>query len=409
MMRTEPSRRLAASELVAQIQEQCAKLEDPGLFIGPCCTRRPESITPVAWKTPKYVPDSHLLPEPPPKDDRTANSASPSSNHRLVPPPRDSTPSSIDRGRNPPGRRNGSRGGSVSPDSREKPYTRSRGSTDTGPFPTDPPSDTQSGTSGSSPYVHKPSFSDSQGTPSFDSGRGPLQRSPVPPLPSFGVKCLCAAKSDEQRIERHIFNASYTSPQETEGSRKPIEFTSSNPTVETCAKCEMPENRIQVYETLPHDPGHTHSTMPMIWWVTRRLVVSYLTGTPEFRHCSSFWLPLSDLQFVVSEDGTEITLHWSDCNQMIQRRSPNYGQHYDWCYDPKSPNNHLTLQFNTEAETQKLIEILRLPYEDGQTVSHGQSVKISDSSQLNVFDVGRTGVRNYRVATLTNYSPMSVS
>jgi hypothetical protein len=185
------------------------------------------------------------------------------------------------------------------------------------------------------------------------------------------------------------------------GVSAPFQVNSETPTIETC-NCEIGTNKVQVYESQPHDPSANNSSMPMLWWVTRRLVVSHLSGNPETRRCSSFWLPLADMQFAL--DGNAVTLMWSDCNQMTERRSGNYGQHYDWKYDSKCPNNHVTICFNDIGDARQFIDIVRLPYEDGFTISRGQAVSISDSSKVNIFDVGRPGICNYRVATLTNMS-----
>lgn len=93
--------------------------------------------------------------------------------------------------------------------------------------------------------------------------------------PPFEMKCCCALRSRET----HIFNALIAS-------------SSINPpvptTIETNSRCEYGENRVQIYETLPNDPSILTEQGPLIWWVTRRLVISYLSGTPEMRLCSSF-------------------------------------------------------------------------------------------------------------------------
>ncbi|KAF2867531.1 hypothetical protein BDV95DRAFT_181754 [Massariosphaeria phaeospora] len=164
-----------------------------------------------------------------------------------------------------------------------------------------------------------------------------------------------------------------------EAHHLPFRSDSSIATVETCPNCELTENKVQTCETTPEDALSVNAPVPMIWWVTRRLVVSYLSGTPEMRPCSSFWLPLADFCFVVN--GAEVTLRWSDCTQMTVRKSENYTQHYDRLYNLTQPNNSLTIRFNDVETAQHLIHTLCLPCEDGETVNQGRKVQASESAE----------------------------
>ena len=221
---------------------------------------------------------------------------------------------------------------------------------------------------------------------------------PVPPPAGYTVKCGCGSRP----LEKHIFNAPFIelATDETLNINGATTIDAAIPTAELYTLCEIGENRVQIYESPPEDPHIKNVQIPMIWWVTRRLVISYLSGTPKTRRCCSFWLPLADVQFIRS--GPEVTLRWSDCNQMTQRNSGNYSQHYDWLYSPKQPNNGLLLRFNSDIDAQRYIDTLRLPYEDSATVSHSRTINASPSSEVQVFDVGKRGVRNYRVAVLTS-------
>ena len=103
----------------------------------------------------------------------------------------------------------------------------------------------------------------------------------VSPPASFELYCLCGA----QAKERHIFNAEIIS----------LSANINVPTVQTHELCMTPELRVQVYETMPEDsmegagqPSITDVPIPKIWWITRRLVVSYRAENPAWRHCSSF-------------------------------------------------------------------------------------------------------------------------
>ena len=108
-----------------------------------------------------------------------------------------------------------------------------------------------------------------------------FEPTPVPPPASFELNCLCGTQSKE----RHIFNAKIIS----------LSTNINVPTVQTHEQCMIPELRVQVYETMPEDsiegsgqPLIADVPIPKIWWITRRLVVSYRTEDPARRHCSSF-------------------------------------------------------------------------------------------------------------------------
>ncbi|KAF2634056.1 kinase-like protein [Massarina eburnea CBS 473.64] len=384
MVRTEHEDRLSASELVNIIHKDSADLPRPALFVAPCCARV-DSIAPAD------PVDSPSLHEPVfgGLGIRAARMSPPK--NMLDLPPRNSNSSIDQRSYASPNRHRASRERSVSPRTQG---SDPRDSLDSNLIPLDHISSHREA------LRHIASVSDSQTSsslfsasiPESDAASSPrAQRSPVPPPASFEVKCCCAPYPRE----RHIFNASYS-------ATTPFELDSKIQTVETRPKCEIGENRVQVYETQPQDPSVCTSPPPMLWWVTRRLVVSYLSGTPEMRHCSSFWIPLADIRFALS--GATVTLRYSDCNQMTERSSGNYGQHYDWLYDHEHPNNELNITFNDVAEAEQFIDTIRFPYEDGALVTHGRNVKLSNFSEINIFDVGRPGVRNYRAATITTAS-----
>lgn len=108
-----------------------------------------------------------------------------------------------------------------------------------------------------------------------------FEPTPVPPPASFELYCLCGA----QAKERHIFNAEIIS----------LSANINVPTAQTHEQCMIPELRVQVYESIPEDsmegagqPSIADVPIPKIWWITRRLVVSYRTENPTRRHCSSF-------------------------------------------------------------------------------------------------------------------------
>ncbi|KAH7112932.1 kinase-like domain-containing protein [Dendryphion nanum] len=380
MIRTEAEERLNADEVVGMIHKQTADLPRCDMYMPACC-RRSDSILPIE------AVDSPTLAHPQADGLGIFQPSSPP--RYLGLPPRNESPVSLNR----PSMNSSFRGRSMSRDRSVSPRTQDynvpRDSNDTVPFTMDPifaspPTRPIQHISTRAESHRSSSLSFPQAPGSIASSSG-FRRSPVPPPAGFEVKCACAGLPNE----KHIFNAPFLS--------SIIERIV--PTTDICTKCEMGENKVQIYESTPDDANTRGSQMPLLWWVTRRLVISYLSGTPEMRRCSSFWVPLADVRF--ASTGTEVVLRWSDCNQMTQRRSGNYSQHYDWLYDPKEPNNSLIIRFNDKDEAQHFMDVVRLPYEDGITVRQGRKVDVSDTQELHTFEVGRRGIRNYRVATLT--------
>ncbi|OCK79111.1 kinase-like protein [Lepidopterella palustris CBS 459.81] len=136
--------------------------------------------------------------------------------------------------------------------------------------------------------------------------------SPIPHPSELQVDCLCGSRS----YERHIFNAKVSFYSADESVRS----------IETCERCEVPELRVQLYETPPEDPSTAtvgaqpqETLISKVWWITRRLVISHCADSPAKWRCCSFWLPLADLSFQIA--GDEVTLAWSDCNQMRLKSS----------------------------------------------------------------------------------------
>ncbi|KAL5426249.1 hypothetical protein PMIN05_011727 [Paraphaeosphaeria minitans] len=413
MIRTEKEHRAKASELVEMIVKASSKLETPDSYIGPCCTRSDSVALTSQLDSPTlHDPGFQGLGGSAQEASSIATSTddcrvpgiqnaptSPAMTNRLRLPHRPSTNSSRERSSITPSSRHGSedRTRSVSPRTKS---IGPRDSTETAPFQSGSLHSCSRDPSFSKPIQHIASRTDSVRTSGHFSPPRPdseaasystfRPRSPVAPPAQYEVKCSCAA----QPQERHILNIPYVSTPET------MPFDPGVPTVQTYAKCEIGEDRIQVYETPRAGPEHSStSSMPMLWWTTRRLVLSYVSGTPKMRHCSAFWLPLADLQFALRD--STVTLKWSDCNHMTERLAGNYSTHYDWVYAPSTPNNAVTVRFHSPAEAQKFIDVVRLPWEDGESIANRRSIDVADNTELTIFDIGRRGVRNYRAATLT--------
>ncbi|KAF2108422.1 kinase-like domain-containing protein [Lophiotrema nucula] len=210
----------------------------------------------------------------------------------------------------------------------------------------------------------------------------------------FEPNCFCTAKSNEKQILECTFASC---------SLDPLQLTA-----ETNPKCELSRNRVQVYETPLYPPHADGSQLPMLWWVTRRIAISYLSGSPELRRCTSFWVPLADMHSTIHE--SEVALHFSDCNQMRARRTGDWGLLYDWGYDGQEPNNTIHIRFGSVEEARRFLNSVRLPYEDGSTVKHGRHFTIEKATEqeqeVQVYDIGRErGIRNYRAATVTTANP----
>lgn len=413
MIRSEKEHRVTASELVKMIVKASSELETPDSYIGPCCTRSDSVALPNTIDSPTLHDagfqglggsgQNASLIATVTDHCRKAGIQNALTSHamtnRLHLPHRPSTTSSRERSSITPSNRHWSedRTRSVSPHTKS---IGSRDNTETAPVHSESLHSRSRDTSFSKPLQHIASRIESVRTSSHFSPPRPdseaassstfRPRTPVAPPAQYEVKCICAA----QPYERHIFNIPYVSTPED------MPFDPRVPTIQTCAKCEIGEDRVQVYETCRTRPENSDtSPMPMLWLSTRRLVISYVSGQPKMRHCSSFWLPLADMQFRLRD--STVTLRWSDCNHMTKVMAGNYVTHYNWMYDPNSANNSFQVRFRTPNEAQKFIDIVRLPYEDGETIANARRIDVSDNTELNIFDVGRPGVRNYRAATLT--------
>ncbi|KAF2014557.1 hypothetical protein BU24DRAFT_451566 [Aaosphaeria arxii CBS 175.79] len=406
MIRSEPDDRLKASQVLDMIHRQTNDIRRPDLFVASCC-RRSDSLLPIDATTSTLsrqkssaksdstsLSDRYSLDRPQPEGlGLQGVPASPPASYLVLPTRNKSSTSTLaNRGR--------SRERSVSPGT-QSPHLSSE-SSNTIPFsiePVSPPPIAKFtpphiamrtySLRGSTHSAAKPSelisprptaFSGSGARDSLD-----FQRPDPDPPAMYSVKCGCAA----QMNEKHIFNSPLVSSSIQEDL----------PTIQTSPVCELRENRVQVYETLPEDPTAANISLPQIWWLTRRLVISYLSGSPEIRRCSSFWIPLADIRF--SCDGSDVTLQWSDCNQMTERRTANYGILYDWSYKPKSPNNSIILRFQDAQQAYAFIDTVRLPYEDGVKIRTRRKVDISEMQELHTFDLGRQGIQEYRAAVLT--------
>ncbi|CAI6302608.1 unnamed protein product [Periconia digitata] len=400
MIRSDPAERLKSAGIVSMIHKTSAGLPRHDLFIASCCARV-DSIAPIDSPTLHDPTGLGIKSEPTPLStfpNIRGNSSSPSpdkrsegffsprfNSHRSDSPRFNSHRSDSDRDRTP------------------SPHTQSFsqcGNSTVSPLP----SDTVQRSSHSYRPHERISSSNSErtssillssvpssSTPDSDTITLPSsRRQPVePPATHYELKCGCRLLSNE----KHIFNSAYSQV-------TPARFDRDKKTMQVCSMCEIGDNRVQIYESAAQDPMAQPGSVPMLWWVTKRLVISYISGDPEMRHCNSFWVPLADLRFELTE--STVKLSWSDCNQMTQRSAGNYQQDYEWVYDPNAPNNAIEIPFNNTDDAQQFIAAITLPFDDDITVTYTKRIQISDTSEIDIFDVGRPGVRNYRAATLKN-------
>ncbi|KAL9082843.1 MAG: hypothetical protein Q9159_006133 [Coniocarpon cinnabarinum] len=109
-----------------------------------------------------------------------------------------------------------------------------------------------------------------------------------------------------------------------------------------------------------------YQLIPDLYWKTRRRLVISSAFDATQPWCYSFWLPLAQVQ--VLGDGTDVELHWSDCNQFRKIPDGNYGFNHSYVYDSRQPNINVILQFQTaRAADDFKAAILRpwvIPFED---------------------------------------------
>jgi hypothetical protein len=165
------------------------------------------------------------------------------------------------------------------------------------------------------------------------------------------------------------------------------------PTMETSEKCGLDKDMLYLYES--------HSEKSKIWFRTRRLVVSYKHESHSQWTCSSFWLPLTDINFVVED--MSLALGWSDCNQWNPGPTVNNKQSWDCIYDSEKPNNEIVLVF-AEAGIAKVVETdLCTIYSELDRVKEWRMVDIVGQQRLLVADLTDNETINYRLACLATY------
>jgi hypothetical protein len=93
-----------------------------------------------------------------------------------------------------------------------------------------------------------------------------------------------------------------------------------------------------------------------IWFKTRRLVISNRSNDPEICGCYSLWLPITDIRYTTYD--MRVILEWSDCNHLCEERSGDSDLIFGYKYQPKKPNNTITVHFSDVAAATSFIAVV---------------------------------------------------
>lgn len=218
--------------------------------------------------------------------------------------------------------------------------------------------------------------------------------SPKPsPVSSF-LTCNCVPRTNSYRVrERLVLRVSNVA----------LSIKAKQPTIETNENCGLHQNVLHVYESHWRPSIERH----MIWRKTRRLVVSHRHDYSSRQVCSSFWLPLTDVSFVLNDNS--LALHWSDCNQWNIRPIGNNKQSCDCIYDSDNPNNEIVLFFAGAEMAVAFLEDLCTVYNDSDGVKEWRNVEIAGQQKLLTVDVRDQDTISYRLACLATHRLSSTS
>jgi hypothetical protein len=349
------------------MQRHFAESEARDVFVGPCCIRYPRTLSSVTSPLTQTHSDSDNYLEPISSIPRRSERPSFASHMSQSPPYR---PSSIASGTDS--------------------LSHARGTS------LNVPKDhfIRSGSGGSSPISSKrsisPSISPSDITPQAVADT-PQQRTSNSAQTSSALgiwvsnaadeqeslsmtqaeiatfKCLCAPRSGE----RLMFHSSITLWNSHDGREHFEENTS----------CETKSQSMYLFETTPSE----------IWKTTRRLVFSTPMGNAH--HCRSFWLPLADIH--LQKDAQDVRMAWSDCNHIKAKSTGNFGDIYNWSYDPEITNHNISIQFSNISDAISLSEHVRHPSLDPNVRLNYQMV-ISSQVQAHIYNIVRTSPRTQR-------------
>jgi hypothetical protein len=218
--------------------------------------------------------------------------------------------------------------------------------------------------------------------------------SPMPTPVNSRLPCNCVPRENAFRVqERLVLRISDIS----------LSIKAKVPTIETNEHCGLRRNMLHLYESY----SRPNSEKYRIWLKTRRMVVSHRIESSGEQLCSSFWLPLTDLTFVLED--SSLTLHWSDCNKWNVRCIGNNRQSCDCIYDSDDPNNEITVLFTNANEAIAFRDNLCAVYNDANGVTEWRSVEVTGQQTLNTAVVQSQDTDPYRLACLLTHSSLSTS
>lgn len=177
------------------------------------------------------------------------------------------------------------------------------------------------------------------------------------------------------------------------------------PTMEINENCDLHKDMLYVYEF----HSGSDSEKSKIWHRTRRLVVSYKREPNGRQLCISFWLPLTDIHYVVED--ASLRLSWSDCNTWFKHSTVNNKPSWDCIFDSTITNNEIVLRF-AEARMAKVVERnLCTIYSDSDGVKELHMAEVVGQQRLLVVDVRGCDQKpiHYRLACLATYEPSQES
>jgi hypothetical protein len=219
-----------------------------------------------------------------------------------------------------------------------------------------------------------------------------LSPRPTPVYPLLTCNCVPRTNISEvpERLVLRISNVAFS-------------VEAKQPTIETNEHCGLHQDMLHVYESYSRPNIQKHR----IWLKTRRLVVSHKPDSSSRQLCSSFWLPLTEISFVLKNNG--LTLRWSDCNQWNVRPIGNNKQSCDCIYDSDNPNNEIILSFADAEVAVMFLDNLCAVYNDADGVKEWRNVEIAGQQTLRTVDVQDQDTIAYRLACLTTHSLSSTS
>ncbi|KAI9736267.1 MAG: hypothetical protein M1834_001153 [Cirrosporium novae-zelandiae] len=135
------------------------------------------------------------------------------------------------------------------------------------------------------------------------------------------------------------------------------------------------------------------------WKTVRRISVEEYDSLSNRMVSTSSWLSIADLQLWA--DGERVTISWSDCNHIEEKRQGDYGRAYSRVYKPHDPNSRMTLRF---ADTTMIPNFIKYISSLSRAFSDRPPnyIQISDQQYLNIYDILRGSLLRYSALFVVN-------